>query len=48
MYCVYAMYTEAGHKKVLDPLELELQTVVSLHVGAETQTWVLRKSKQCS
>ena len=33
-----------GWKRVLDPLQLELQMVVSCHVGAENQTWVLWKS----
>lgn len=27
-------------KRILVPKELELQMVVSWHVGAETQTWV--------
>ena len=30
-----------------DPLELELQMVVSLYVGAGNQTWVLWKSSLC-
>jgi hypothetical protein len=34
-----------GQKRVLDPPELELQMGVT-SVGAETLTWVLRKSKQ--
>jgi hypothetical protein len=33
---------------VLDPLELELQTVVSCHVNAGNRTWVLWKSMWCS
>jgi hypothetical protein len=32
----------------LDPLGLQLQTVVSLHVDGECQTRVLWKSSQCS
>lgn len=28
-----------GEKRVLAPLELELQTVVSCHVGAGNKTW---------
>ena len=31
-----------------DPLKLEFQTVVSYHVGAGDQTWVLHKSNICS
>jgi hypothetical protein len=31
-------------KRVSDPLELGLQTVVSCHVGAGDSTWVLWKS----
>ncbi|CAO2579474.1 hypothetical protein LEMLEM_LOCUS1012 [Lemmus lemmus] len=34
--------------KVSDPLKLDLQTVVSCHVGAGNRTWVLWKSCQCS
>lgn len=30
-----------GQKRTPDPLELGLQTVVSHHVGAEKQTWVV-------
>ena len=30
-----------------DPLELELQIVVSCHVGAGNSTWVFWKSSQC-
>jgi hypothetical protein len=40
--------THRGQKKVMDPLELELQVVVSYHVGAENQTQVLQKSNQSS
>ena len=35
-----------GQKRVLDPLELELQMVVSHHVGARNQTQVLCKQEQ--
>ena len=34
--------------RVSDPLKLELQTVVSCHVGAGNQIWILWKSSQCS
>jgi hypothetical protein len=33
---------------VLDSLDLELQMVVSHHVGAENQTWVFYKSNKYS
>jgi hypothetical protein len=33
-----------GHKRALDPLELELQGVVSYHMGAGNQIQVLSKS----
>ena len=32
---------EAGRQLLLEPLELELQMVVSHHVGTKNQTWVL-------
>lgn len=35
-------------KRVLDPLELELQVVADHLAGAENQTWVLCKSSQRS
>lgn len=38
--------TCGGQKVAVDQLGLEM--VVSCHVGAETQTWVLWKSFQCS
>lgn len=34
--------------RALDPPELDLQTVVSSHVGAGNQNWVLWKGSQCS
>lgn len=34
--------------KVLDPLELELETVVRGHVGTENWTEVLSKNSVCS
>ena len=42
--CVIAF----GGQKRVGPLELELQMVVSYHVGAENQTWVFCKSSKCS
>lgn len=41
--CVYHCIYE-GQKRLLDPLELELCTVVSSHVGARSQTWFISKS----
>lgn len=37
-----------SQKRILDSLELELQMVVSHHVGAEELNSVLYKSGQCS
>ena len=37
-----------GQKRALDPSELELQVVVSCHVGAGNGTQVLCKSNGCS
>lgn len=34
--------------KVLNPLELELQLVVSHHVEAGNQTWKFPQEQQCS
>ena len=42
--CVYLPVAHGVQKRALDPLELELQMVVSHHVGAENQTWVPWKS----
>lgn len=44
--CVCLLPTEA-RKGCWDPLELELQMVVSYCVGAENQNCVLRKNSQC-
>ena len=41
-------FTGLVQKRVLDPLELELQMGVSHHVGAGNWTEVLYKSSQCS
>ena len=40
--------SRGGQKRALDPQELELQMVVSHHVGVGEQTWVLCKSNKCS
>lgn len=34
---------DGGQHRVLDPLELDLELVVSCHMGAETQISVLQK-----
>ena len=43
--CIPGSYR--GQKKASGLMKLELQTVVSLHVGAGNQTWVLWKGSQC-
>ena len=40
--------SHGGQKRASDPLKLELQTIVSYHMGAGNQTCVLCKSSQCS
>lgn len=45
--CVFAcMYVCGDQKRVSDDLDLELQRVVSGHVGAGNQTQILWKSDQ--
>lgn len=49
--CVCATFTHDAHrgqKRALDPLDLDLQMVVSHHVHAANLLWVLWKSSQCS
>lgn len=46
--CISVYAVEIGTRRVLDIPELELQTVVILHVGAGKRTRVLYKSSQCS
>lgn len=36
-----------SEKAALELLELDLKTVLSHHVGAGNQTWVLQKNSQC-
>lgn len=49
MYCTtYVLGTCRGEKRLLGPLELELQVLLSHHVGAGDQIWVLWKSGQGS
>ena len=45
--CMYAL-PKGGQEEALGPLKLELQAIVSYHMGAGNQTWVLYKSSQCS
>lgn len=48
--CLSTMRVFGAHsdqKRVSNPLELELQNLVSQHVGARDQAWILCKSK-CS
>ena len=40
-YCkLHECNAHGGLKRALDPLELEVQTVVSYHICAENQTWM--------
>ena len=41
MYCVGVPGAHRGQKRASDPLELELQMVVSHQVGSRNGTWVL-------
>lgn len=43
---VCATFAQGGQKRTLGPLELEIQVVVSCHVGASNQTLILCKSSQ--
>lgn len=58
MWCVFCQHvcpcntfmsgTQESQTMVQDLLELESQVVVSYHVRAGTQIWVLCKDSQCS
>lgn len=37
-----------GADEAVDPLRLELETIVSHHMGSGNQTWSLCKNSQCS
>lgn len=39
---------QAGQKRALDPLKLELLIAVRSRVGAGNRTWALHKSRKCS
>ena len=49
--CVHVYYIHAGarggQKRVLDPLEVELQMFVSYHIGSGKQALVLCKNNKC-
>lgn len=46
LLCTYSAHR--GQKRALEPLELELQKVESVHVGAGNQTWVPSNLHQCT
>lgn len=50
LLCAYHVLpgTCGGQRKVLDPLEMESEMVVSFHVGSGNLAQVLWKSSQCS
>lgn len=48
LYTVCMLSACGGQKRTSDPLEPELQMVVTHHVGAGNQTWDLWKSSQSS
>ena len=43
VYDMHACSAHGGQKRAVEPLEVELQTVVSCHVGARNQTQVLEE-----
>jgi hypothetical protein len=45
--CMYVSGVHRGQKRALEPLGVELQMVVSHHVGAESGTQVLCRSNKC-
>jgi hypothetical protein len=46
--CVCVCGAHTSQKRASDPLEPELEMVVSYCVGSRNHTWVLWKSSQCS
>lgn len=44
--CVFGAL--GGQKSVSDPLELELNMIMSGHMGSGNQTWFLWKNNQCA
>lgn len=47
VYAVYVGSAYGGQKRVWNPLELELQIVVSHHLNAGNQIQVLCKTSKC-
>lgn len=50
-FCLYTLCVLGalgGQKSVSNPLELELNMIMSGHVGSGNQTWFLWKSNQCA
>lgn len=46
--CAPCMYlVPRSQKRAKDPLELELEIVVSCHLGAVNQTWILSVISKC-
>lgn len=45
--CTLCVLCPLGQKRVLEPLELKLQRVVSRHVGAGSRTQAVCKSHTC-
>ena len=48
LYTTFTLGAHGDQKRPSDALELELQVVVSHHVGARNRTQALWKSSQCS
>lgn len=48
LFIAMPRYHCEGQKAASDPLEPQVQMIGSSHVGAETRTWVLWESSQCS
>jgi hypothetical protein len=44
MYDMHAWYPQRALKTVMEPLKLELQTIVNFHVGDRNQVWIIFKS----
>lgn len=47
LYTVCTPGAQEGKKRMSDTLELQLQTVVSYHVGVKDKVWVPCKSSYC-
>lgn len=44
--CAHVSLVPQSQERVLDPLQLEFQIMVSYHVCAKNQTWVLWQSSK--